>query len=86
MLDAALVFLAAAVAVADVAFLGTCAFSKKGKRGTSPEGHSIKSPCDNFRFLLFVPFGQGPSGSPLQQGMLGIQRDSFNLSSTTKNE
>ena len=79
-------FSAAAVAVAYVAFLGTRAFAKKGKRGTSPEAHSIKSPCDNFTFLLFVSFGQGPSGSRLQQGMLGIQRDSFNLSSTTKNE
>ena len=54
MLDAALVFLAAAVAVADVAFLGTRAFAKKGKRGTSPEGHIMKSLCDNFTFLLFV--------------------------------
>ena len=46
---------------------------KNGKRETSQEGHSIKSPCDNFTFLLFAPFGQGPSGSPSQRGMLANQ-------------
>ena len=47
--------------------------TKNGKRETSQEGHSIKSPCDNFTFLLFAPFGQGPSGSPSQRGMLANQ-------------
>ena len=64
---AALVFFA--VDVADIAFFGTRGFAKKGKCETSEEGHSIKSPCDNFTFLLLTPFGQGPSGSPSQRGI-----------------